>query len=88
MITDDEIKNGIYKALEDAFIFIDSNETENIELTSYIEDSIQFMSLIVYLEDNFKIDFPPELLLFENFKHINDVYNIIYELKNKKDNIV
>ena len=47
---------------------------------TYIEDSIQFMSFIVELEQIFNIEFPPELLLFENFKTINNISLIIEEM--------
>lgn len=74
------IKDGVIKALEQTFIFIEPNELDNVDLSQYIEDSIQFMSFIVNLEDIFSVEFPPELLLLDNFIHPKDIYVLIGEL--------
>lgn len=79
-MTKNSIKEGILKALENIFIFIDPDELDNINLDEYILDSLQFMSFIVELEDIFKIEFPPELLLIENFNNIEDISTFIEEL--------
>lgn len=76
------IKDGIVKALEQIFIFIDLGESENVDLSNYIEDSLQFISFVVSLENIFSIEFPPELLLFENFRYTDDICTIISELLN------
>lgn len=74
------IRDNIIQALAKVFIFVDSTENEDVDLETYIEDSIQFMSFIVKLEQIFNIEFPPELLLFENFKTINNISLIIEEM--------
>ncbi len=74
------IRDNIIQALAKVFIFVDSTENEDVDLETYIEDSIQFMSFIVELEQIFNIEFPPELLLFENFKTINNISLIIEEM--------
>lgn len=74
------IRDNIIQALAKVFIFDDSTENEDVDLETYIEDSIQFMSFIVELEQIFNIEFPPELLLFENFKTINNISLIIEEM--------
>lgn len=74
------IRDNIIQALAKVFIFVDSTENEDVDLETYIEDSIQFMSFIVELEQIFNIEFPPELLLFDNFKTINNISLIIEEM--------
>lgn len=74
------IRDNIIQALAKVFIFVDSAENEDVNLETYIEDSIQFMSFIVELEQIFNIEFPPELLLFDNFKTINNISLIIEEM--------
>lgn len=75
-----KIRNNIILALSKVFIFIDTVETEDVDLEMYIENSIQFMSFVLELEQIFNIEFPPELLLFDNFKSINSISLMIEEL--------
>ena len=49
-------------------------------MTNYIEDSIQFMSFVVKLEEEFEIEFPNELLIFDNFKTLDSIENMIQQL--------
>jgi len=62
------IRSNIFLALSQVFIFIDDNENEDVDLGTHIKDSIQFMSLIVKLEQVINIEFPPDLLLLDNFR--------------------
>lgn len=75
-----ETKKRIITSLSSVFIFIDENEVDNIDLSLYIEDSIQFISFIVALEDEFNIEIPDELLIFEKFRYLDDICTIINEL--------
>ena len=75
-----QVRENIILALSKVFIFIDYGENEDINLETYIEDSIQFMSFVVELEQIFDIEFPEELLLFENFKTLSSISLIIKEL--------
>lgn len=79
-MTEKDIINGIIKSLEEIFVYIDINEFEIVDLSNFIEDSLQFMSFIVRLEDNFSIEFPPELMIFDNFKSINNINKMVSEL--------
>ena len=76
----DENKEKIISALEESGVLIDgSNEEANIN--QYFDDSIQFMTFLVNLENIFEIEFPNELLVFENFDNINNICEMIQELK-------
>ncbi len=74
------IRKNIIQVLSRVYIFIDDTVEGDIDLETYIEDSIHFMSFVVELEQHFHIEFPPELLSFENFKTINGLVLIIEEL--------
>lgn len=74
------IRNNIIEALRKVFIFVDSTVNGDVDLETYIEDSIQFMSLIVELEQIFDIEFPAELLLLDNFRTINNISVVIDEI--------
>ena len=75
-----EIRNNIVEALEKIFVFIDSTEEGDVSLEPYIEDSIQFMSFVVELEQTFNVEFPQELLAFDSFKTLDNISLIIEEL--------
>lgn len=47
----DEMKAGIVQALENVGVFLDTNEQEDIDIANLIDDSIQFISFIVQLEE-------------------------------------
>ena len=53
-------KAGISQALENVGIFVDTHDAIDIDLMSLIEDSIQFISLVVQLEEIFDIEIPNE----------------------------
>lgn len=79
-----DILSGIKEALENVFVYIEESEFNNVDLDNYILNSLQFMSFIVELEDIFSIEFPPELLLIDNFNNIPSIAIIISELKNSQ----
>jgi len=81
-----EIVQNILNTLESVSIFIELSEFDTVDLENFIQDSLQFISLVVALENEFKIEFPTELLIFDNFKQMNDIYNIINELMYQKGN--
>lgn len=83
MIYERNILEGIKKALENAYVYIDNEEIEDINFTDFMGNSLQFMAFIVELEEVFTIEFPPELLLLNNFANIETLYPIIIELKKK-----
>jgi len=72
----EKIKRAIEIALENAGIFADLND-EDINLINMFEDSIQFIMFIVKLEEDLKIDIPNELLIFDNFKSIKNIIDIL-----------
>ena len=73
------IRDRIISALSTVYIFVENQNTD-IDLEPYIEDSIQFMSLVVALEETFGIEFPANMLLLENFKSVDTIAVIVEEL--------
>ena len=70
---------------------IDSNEVENsnimsgdIDLRSYISDSIMFISFIIELEKKLQIEFPDELLLVDSFSSLNGFSYLLMEMLNER----
>ena len=74
-------KSRIIKALEKSFIFVDDSEIDGADLSNYIDDSIQFMSFIVNLEEVFEIEIPIELMLLDNFISMEAICSTISALK-------
>ena len=68
----DENKEKIISALEESGVLIDGS-IEEANINQYFDDSIQFMTFLVNLENIFEIEFPNELLVFENFDNINNI---------------
>ena len=75
-----KIKTGVYNSLEKIGIYINQEIDEDMELENYIQDSLQYMSFIVELEQHFNVEIPDDLLLFEHFEKVSDVVNIISEI--------
>lgn len=70
-------------------IFKDSNvDTDLLEYVDFTDDlgmdSITFITLIVEIEEKFKITIPDDLLLMDHFKNINDVVKVIVDLIENK----
>ena len=53
------------------------SEFEDVDLTEYILDSMQFISFITELEQELNIELPNEYLLYENIRSLNGVISLI-----------
>lgn len=69
------IKDRVIQCFENIGLFIDDS-SEN-QLVDIIEDSIMFISLIVELEEEFKIEIPDEYLVLGGFQEINEICQLI-----------
>lgn len=71
-------REKILEILEANGIFVDKEKIEDdIDLREYITDSIQFISFIVEIEKELKMEFPDEFLLFDKIASLNGFSNII-----------
>ncbi|MCQ5338128.1 phosphopantetheine-binding protein [Eubacterium ventriosum] len=70
-------------------INIDEKNCEDIDLTEYIEDSMEFMEFMMNVEEEFEIDIPDECMSLEAIKSLNGFLNIIISCKEeqKKDGL-
>lgn len=75
-----KMRAGIIRALENAGVFVDAEEDEGINIMNLIDDSIQFVSFIVQLEEIFQIELTNELLVIDNFNTIDSVCEILQAL--------
>lgn len=58
--------------------------SEDINLQDYIIDSLQFISFIIELEKAFDIEFPNDLLLYDNIQSLNGLAILIEHLVENK----
>jgi len=58
-----DIRKNVILVLEKEGVFIDDDYADDIDVTNLLEDSIQFISIIVRLEEEFSIEIPSELLI-------------------------
>lgn len=70
------------KCLEEIGVYVDECDIIKIDLFDLIADSIQFMLLIVKIEEEFEIEIPPKLLIVDNFRSLENIKILIEELKN------
>lgn len=70
-------QDKVLDAIEDMGLFIKREDGEDINLQEYIIDSLQFISFIIELEKAFNIEFPDELLLYDNIQSLNGLSTLI-----------
>lgn len=70
----EEIREQVIEIIEENGIVIEEND-------KFAEiDSLQLVSCILMLEENFKIAFPDDFLGVENFLDVNSICYVIEEL--------
>ena len=79
-MTQEMVKKILINVLEDAGIYVDYEEKDDINISNYIKDSIQFISIIVAMEEKLKIEIPDELLIIDTFSSFNHLIDIICEI--------
>ena len=78
MIDLNGIKNILKKFIsETSFASIEKIKDDTMIFREGIFDSMGLMSLITYLEDNFKIQIQDNDLIEENFESINAIYGFL-----------
>lgn len=62
--------------------------TDNIQMNSRIEDmginSLDFIKMIVFLEENYDFTFPDEYLLYDNFNTLEDVIDVVLKIESNR----
>lgn len=70
------MRHLVIEVLEEIGIFLPEKD-EDFSLEDYIEDSFQFITFIANLEERLELEFPIELINFENLKSFNGFCNCI-----------
>lgn len=77
----DDIKKLILEILDKNGIYIAPTEAEeDLDLREFILDSLQYVNLIVELEKSLDIEFPDEILQYDNLSSINGFVSLISEM--------
>lgn len=80
-------KSAIYQIISDKIKEIKENEIEEISIESALDyrglglNSLEMMTLLVYLEDYFEIEFDGEKMLLENYETVSHLIKVVEELK-------
>ena len=78
-------KNNVKKFIaETSFANIEKIKDNTMIFREGIFDSMGLMSLITYLEDNFKIQIQDNDLVEENFESVNAIYGFLEKKCNNK----
>ena len=77
-----EIAINVLEQLQKIGIFLDG--TDDVNLNEYIEDSLQYISFVVLLEQSFDITFPDEELLFNSFSSLHGLITLVENLLESK----
>ena len=87
----DTIKQEVIELISELFKDkgFDVDILEHVNLIDGLEmDSITFISIVVEVEAHFNIEVPDDMLLFENFKCVDDIVSVIeHELLKKSEGI-
>ena len=81
------VASAMEQSINDIGIIFDLHKADmddDIDLTEYIEDSIQFVQFIVALEENLGIEIPDELLNIELLTSWNGLSSLLEDLLIKK----
>ncbi|MDD3393727.1 MAG: phosphopantetheine-binding protein [Anaerotignum sp.] len=74
----EKLRKDVIDSLNDMGIITnDLNENEDIDLTEYLQDSIQFIQFIVTLEDKLEVDIPDEVLNISAIKSLEGFVNLL-----------
>lgn len=87
-ITAEGIKKYIFDILEESGIYFDSGEVEeDVDLREYLVDSLQYIYLIVELEERLGVELPDEVIIYDNFISINGFANMVVKAFGNADNL-
>lgn len=76
-----EIREVVRRCLDTIGIFITAEESvEDLDLRDYIEDSLQFISFIVGLENSLNVEIPDDFLQIDHIGSLNAFCEMLSEL--------
>jgi acyl carrier protein len=81
-----DIKNQIIDCAERAGVMLDNDACNvDIDLREHIEDSLQFISFIIEIENELGLEIPPDMLLFDNLASIDSFCCMLNELSENQN---
>ena len=75
-----EVKEKLQNILKETidYIEVDSDDKNNLDLIQEIGlDSIDFITLIIEIEEVFNVTIPDEYLVFDKYQSIYDLFDLI-----------
>lgn len=80
-MTVEKVKNCFFEILEEIGIYIDICERkEDIDLTEYLIDSLQYIYIIVELEEKLGVQLSDEIILYDNLVSMNGFANMVVKV--------
>lgn len=76
-----EIEKIIYDVLQETGILIDRSE-EDIDLRDFFQDSVQYISFVVNLEQRLGIEIPDDMLLLDSMASFHNFCTRVCSLVN------
>ena len=73
------VREVILECLDELGIMIDDDGSD-FDLQEYIVDSLQFITLVVSIEQKFDVEMPENMLLYEKMKSFNGYCEAVNEL--------
>ena len=75
-----EIEKKVIAAIQTAGIEVEDTVSEDIDLTELIEDSFQFISMIVSLEEELQVEIPDDYLVMDKLQSLKGFIVMLEEL--------
>lgn len=78
-----EVKQAVVNALEEAGIMLSEAEinSENLDLSDYFQDSLQFISFVFALEQNLNIELPGHLMNYSALSNVGEFMASLEKIK-------
>lgn len=79
------VREKLQEALKNVGIELDYTEGQDLNLQDYIEDSLQYITAVVEIENALDIDLPDELLVFDSLVSFHSFSEAILEVIQSKN---
>lgn len=82
MFSQEEVLKQVLDCLDEVGINLENYEGDilDLDIKVFVEESIDFINLVVALEERLKIELPDEFLAFDSITTISSITNFIYAL--------
>lgn len=75
-----DVKTKLIEAIESVGVNVSPYPDSDIDLVSILDGSLQFLSMIISIEEAFQITIPDEFLIIDNFHSLDGFACMIEEL--------